>query len=79
MITADISAHESRYHRTVQNNENTCACACFSYVIVATGLWQVNKPAVGGQELIQHYDEVSVNPERFRGKNVLILGRGKAQ
>ena len=38
----------------------------------------MNKPPVEGQELIQHYDEVSVNPELFRGKSVLILGRGKA-
>ena len=47
-------------------------------MIVATGLWRVNKPPVEGQELIHHYDEVSVDAEMFRGKNVLILGRGES-
>ncbi|XP_037073731.1 FAD-dependent oxidoreductase domain-containing protein 2-like [Pollicipes pollicipes] len=67
-----------RAHRDMLLLQTSAGVLGCRYVIVATGLWQPNKPAISGHEHIQHYDQVAVDPERFRGQNVLILGRGNA-
>jgi cation diffusion facilitator CzcD-associated flavoprotein CzcO len=45
-------------------------------VIVATGLWKPNIPRFEGEEFVEGYETVSIDPEDFEGKSVLILGRG---
>lgn len=47
-------------------------------VILATGMAVPNIPSMKGIDLAQGYETVSVDPEDFEGKAVLILGRGNA-
>ncbi|XP_052823418.1 FAD-dependent oxidoreductase domain-containing protein 2 isoform X2 [Octopus bimaculoides] len=54
---------------------NIYACR---WLIVATGLWKPNIPRFDGIELTQGYESISINPEDFEGKSVLILGRGNS-
>ncbi|XP_071548276.1 FAD-dependent oxidoreductase domain-containing protein 2-like isoform X2 [Panulirus ornatus] len=48
------------------------------YVVVATGMATPNNPSFPGAELVQGYEDVTIDPRYFEGKNVLILGRGNA-
>eukprot|EP00854_Cymbomonas_tetramitiformis_P008795 gene8795-10422_t len=62
------------------NSAYTCAC---SYLIVATGLGAPNNPEnMRGQDehgpLVHAYEDVDLSRENFRGKEVLILGKGNA-
>jgi thioredoxin reductase len=47
-------------------------------VIVATGLTADNVPAIPGIEHTESYREMSTNPEEFRGKRILIVGKGNS-
>ncbi|RUS76560.1 hypothetical protein EGW08_015668, partial [Elysia chlorotica] len=47
-------------------------------VILATGMSVPNVPDMQGIDLARGYESVSVDPDDFEGKAVLILGRGNA-
>jgi Kef-type K+ transport system membrane component KefB/thioredoxin reductase len=47
-------------------------------VIVATGVSKTNIPDIPGIELAEHYATVSVAPEDFTNKRVLIVGKGNS-
>ncbi|HEX7303760.1 NAD(P)-binding domain-containing protein [Lentzea sp.] len=47
-------------------------------VIVATGVSQPHVPDIEGAEHAEHYYDVSVDPQDFVGKKVLIIGRGNS-
>ncbi|MFD9697750.1 NAD(P)-binding domain-containing protein [Lentzea sp. NPDC059081] len=47
-------------------------------VIVATGVSQKYTPEIEGVEHAEHYYDVSVDPQDFVGKKVLIIGRGNS-
>jgi len=47
-------------------------------VVAATGLSQPYLPPIPGIETAEPYTEVSVDPEEFTGKRVLILGKGNS-
>ncbi|GFR80633.1 FAD-dependent oxidoreductase domain-containing protein 2-like [Elysia marginata] len=47
-------------------------------IILATGMSVPNIPTMKGIDLARGYESVSVDPEDFEGKAVLILGRGNA-
>jgi thioredoxin reductase len=47
-------------------------------LFVATGLFEPNLPAIEGLELCENYTTVSVDPERFRDRRVLIVGKGNS-
>lgn len=47
-------------------------------LVVATGLCKPFIPAIPGIELAVGYEEVSVDPEAFADKTVLILGKGNS-
>lgn len=42
---------------------------------MATGYSKENQPTFGGMEHATPYSKVSVNPDDFEGKSVLILGK----
>ncbi|XP_074647210.1 FAD-dependent oxidoreductase domain-containing protein 2-like [Tubulanus polymorphus] len=47
-------------------------------IVVATGLSKPNIPKFQGVEYTVGYEDVSINPDEFEGKSVLILGRGNS-
>jgi len=47
-------------------------------MIVATGLSKPHIPKIPGIELATGYEDVSMDPEDFSGKTVLILGKGNS-
>lgn len=47
-------------------------------LIVATGVSQLNVPAIDGIETAERYDTVSVDPGDFDDQRVLILGKGNS-
>lgn len=47
-------------------------------LVIATGLTRAHVPPVPGIELSENYVDVSVDPEQFIGKRVLILGKGNS-
>lgn len=47
-------------------------------LIVATGMSRPNVPDVPGIELARNYTDVSVDPAHFRGRRVLIIGKGNS-
>ncbi|MFJ6088134.1 FAD-dependent oxidoreductase [Streptomyces sp. NPDC092369] len=47
-------------------------------VVVATGVFQPNLPAVPGIELAERYDTFDPDPESFTDQRVLIIGRGNS-
>jgi cation diffusion facilitator CzcD-associated flavoprotein CzcO len=44
-------------------------------MIVATGIWVPNIPNIPGIDYAEGYESISLNPEDYEGKNVLILGK----
>ncbi len=46
----------------------------FRTVVIATGMHTPNSPHIEGDEYIEEYETVSVNPDDFEGQTVLILG-----
>ncbi len=49
-----------------------------SRLVVATGIPKAHVPDIEGIELAQSYVEMSVAPEDFEGKRVLVLGKGNS-
>ncbi|WP_314414944.1 FAD-dependent oxidoreductase [Streptomyces kroppenstedtii] len=47
-------------------------------VVVATGVFQPNLPAVPGVELAERYDTFDPDPQSFTDQRVLIIGRGNS-
>ena len=47
----------------------------FRVVVIATGMWLPNIPDIPGIDYAEGYETVSINPEDYEGKNVLILGK----
>ncbi|XP_013411120.1 FAD-dependent oxidoreductase domain-containing protein 2-like [Lingula anatina] len=47
-------------------------------VIIATGLQKEHVPQFRGVEYTIGYNDVSINPDDFEGKSVLIIGRGNS-
>lgn len=53
-------------------------CAKFNYflrvTIVATGIWKPRIPDIPGHELMDGYEDLSLNASDYEGKSVMILG-----
>lgn len=53
-------------------------CAKFNYflrvTIVATGIWKPRIPDIPGHELMDGYEDLSMNASDYEGKSVMILG-----
>ncbi|XP_042201055.1 FAD-dependent oxidoreductase domain-containing protein 2 isoform X2 [Callorhinchus milii] len=64
--------HGHYYYLTDQNHQR------YSVLLVATGMWVPNTSHFPGEQYLEGYEDVSVNPEDFAGQSVLILGRGNA-
>lgn len=47
-------------------------------LVIATGMWKPNIPDMKGIEYADGYETMSLNPDDYEGKTVLILGRGNA-
>ena len=58
---------------TAAGEHYTCA-----RLIVASGLSRPNIPAIPGIELVEGYEDVSVDPADFINQRVLILGKGNS-
>ncbi|CAG5131919.1 unnamed protein product, partial [Candidula unifasciata] len=61
-----------------QMNDQRNQCYTCRTLIMATGISTPNIPQVQGIELAKGYESVSINPEDYEAKTVLILGRGNA-
>ena len=44
-------------------------------LIISTGLSKPFKPEFLGSELMEGYEDISVDPDDFEGQNVFILGK----
>ncbi|MBV1860898.1 MAG: NAD(P)-binding domain-containing protein [Nannocystaceae bacterium] len=66
--------HDGRF--AVECESGTCYSA--RSVVVATGVGKPLRPDIPGIELAQPYETMSVDPEAYRGQNVLILGKGNS-
>ncbi|KAK7111989.1 FAD-dependent oxidoreductase domain-containing protein 2-like [Littorina saxatilis] len=69
------SAPDGLLHLLDDQHGNTYAC---KVMVVATGMWKPNIPDVKGMEMAVGYETMSLNPDEYEGKTVLILGRGNA-
>lgn len=47
----------------------------YRVLIIATGLWVPNIPDLTGIDYAEGYETMSINPDDYEGKNVLILGK----
>jgi len=47
-------------------------------LFVGTGLWLPNLPVIGGLDLCDRYATVSVDPERYRDRTVIVVGAGNS-
>ena len=47
---------------------------CFRTIVIATGMGKPNEPQFDGFEHSTSYQEMSMDPEDYEGKSVLILG-----
>ncbi|XP_033739735.1 FAD-dependent oxidoreductase domain-containing protein 2-like [Pecten maximus] len=56
-------------------HSNTKTCRV---LIVATGIWKPYIPDLPGVELTESYDDLSLDPEDYEAKSVMILGRGNS-
>ncbi|KAK2189228.1 hypothetical protein NP493_113g04057 [Ridgeia piscesae] len=56
-------------------NGNTLKC---KVLIVASGLSKPVEPTFEGREFTENYSNVSINPDDYEGKTVVILGRGNS-
>ncbi|CAB3382387.1 Hypothetical predicted protein [Cloeon dipterum] len=75
LVTQIRRQHETKTFLISTNRDFSLQCR---WVIVATGLWLPNVPTFPGSQLLEMYDQVSVNPKEFHGQRVLILGRGNS-
>ncbi|XP_076820048.1 FAD-dependent oxidoreductase domain-containing protein 2-like [Clavelina lepadiformis] len=48
------------------------------YLIIATGISKPNIPKFEGSELVQGYEDLSLDLDEYEGQSVLILGRGNS-
>ncbi|XP_078658664.1 FAD-dependent oxidoreductase domain-containing protein 2-like isoform X2 [Branchiostoma floridae x Branchiostoma belcheri] len=64
---------EKFYIRDQNGNIFTCR-----YLVVATGIWVPNEPDFLGKEHVIGYENMSLDLDRYRGKTVLILGKGNS-
>ncbi|OWF56517.1 FAD-dependent oxidoreductase domain-containing protein 2 [Mizuhopecten yessoensis] len=69
----DDNRHEVFLMDDQHNNTKTCRV-----IIVATGLWKPFVPDLPGLELTESYDDLSLDPEDYEAKSVMILGRGNS-
>ena len=46
--------------------------------MIGTGLFVPIVPTIVGQELIEGYEEIPIDPEDYEGQSVLILGKGNS-
>ncbi|KAK7087884.1 FAD-dependent oxidoreductase domain-containing protein 2-like [Littorina saxatilis] len=69
------SAPDGLLHLLDDQHGNTYAC---KVMVVATGMWKPNIPGMVGIEMAVGYETMSLNPDDYEGKTVLILGRGNA-
>ena len=51
---------------------------CYRTLLLATGMWKPNIPAIEGIELTTGYDVMTTDPAFYSGKNVLVLGETAA-
>ena len=52
-----------------------CPCVVsYRVLIVATGLGKPVEPKFEGSQYTESYSDVSINPDDYEGKSVLILG-----
>ncbi|KAK7501280.1 hypothetical protein BaRGS_00007405 [Batillaria attramentaria] len=69
-------ASDNKEHYQLDDQRgNTYQC---KVLVVATGLWKPNIPNMKGIEYAEGYETVSLNPDDYEGKRVLILGNGNA-
>eukprot|EP00058_Branchiostoma_floridae_P010972 XP_002596460.1 hypothetical protein BRAFLDRAFT_103224 [Branchiostoma floridae] len=64
---------EGFYIRDQHGNVFTCR-----YLVVATGIWVPNEPDFVGKEHVTGYENMTLNLNFYRGKTVLILGKGNS-
>jgi len=60
---------------TVKETGKTTTCRA---VICAPGLWKPHRPHMEGEELLEEYQDMSVDPKDFVNQTVAILGNGNA-
>lgn len=73
--TAIVSIERPDRFLLTDDNGNTFSG---DQLIVATGLFKPNRPDVPGQELLEHYNDMSIDPEDYLGQRVLIIGKGNS-
>ncbi|XP_066293105.1 FAD-dependent oxidoreductase domain-containing protein 2-like [Branchiostoma lanceolatum] len=64
-------------HLFILRDQTNRTYACQT-LIVATGIWVPNTPDFRGHEHTVGYEDMSLDPEDYEGKTVLILGRGNS-
>jgi len=71
---AQISREEGLYRLTDTNGaDHFCRV-----LVIATGLAEAVRPPIDGIEFAECYSRVSVNPDDFTNKRVLIIGKGNS-
>ncbi|XP_070580581.1 FAD-dependent oxidoreductase domain-containing protein 2-like [Ptychodera flava] len=70
----DLRDPNSKFYLTDQVNK-TYVCQT---LIVSTGIASPNKPTFRGMDHVVGYEDMSLDPEDYEGKTVLILGRGNS-
>ncbi|XP_076451217.1 FAD-dependent oxidoreductase domain-containing protein 2-like [Babylonia areolata] len=71
----NASAPDGVLHYMNDQNGNEHSC---KVVVMATGMWKPNIPDMPGIEHALGYETMSLNPDDYEGKTVLILGRGNS-
>lgn len=69
--SARMLKHEPRFTMNDQHG-NTYQCHT---LLVGTGMWKPNMPPIEGEEFIEGYETVNIDPEDFEGQSVLVLGK----
>ncbi|XP_064633746.1 FAD-dependent oxidoreductase domain-containing protein 2-like [Lineus longissimus] len=64
-------------HVYTMNDQHGNSYTCKT-TIMATGLWKPNQPTFQGVEHTVGYEDMSLDPDDYEGKTVLILGRGNS-
>lgn len=69
-----ITRPERNFHLATRDGREIAAAR----LIVATGVSRENLPAIPGIELCETYGTHAVEPQRYQGKRVLIIGKGNS-
>lgn len=69
------SAPDGIMHVLNDQHGNEYSCKA---LVLATGMWKPNIPNMPGIEHTVGYETMSLNPDDYEGKTVLILGRGNS-